>query len=57
VGANASISESIVRNSIIGEEAQVHKSLLDTSIVGNGAAVRGNYKRVNVGDSSEVDIY
>lgn len=57
IGANASISESIVRNSIIGEEAQVHKALLDSSIVGNGATVKGSYKRVNVGDSSEIDFY
>ncbi|MBM2840345.1 MAG: Nucleotidyl transferase [Bacteroidetes bacterium] len=57
IGANASISESIVRNSIIGEEAQVHKALLDSSIVGNGATVKGNYNRVNVGDSSEIDFY
>jgi glucose-1-phosphate thymidylyltransferase len=57
VGEKASIKDSIVRNSIIGEEAQVHKSLLDNSIVGNGAMVNGSYKRVNVGDSSEIDFY
>ena len=57
VGEEASISESIVRNSIISEEATVHKALLDNSIVGSGAAVRGNYNRVNVGDSSEIDFY
>jgi glucose-1-phosphate thymidylyltransferase len=57
VGEGSSISESIVRNSIIGEEAQVHRSLLDNSIVGSGAAVTGNYNRVNVGDSSEVNFY
>jgi glucose-1-phosphate thymidylyltransferase len=57
VGEKASISDSLVRNSIIGEEAHVHKALLDNSIVGSGAAVRGNYMRVNVGDSSEIDFY
>lgn len=56
IGEHASISEAIVRNSIIGEEAQVYRALLDNSIVGSGAAVRGNYKRINVGDSSEVDF-
>jgi len=56
IGEHASISEAIVRNSIIGEEAQVHRALLDNSIVGSGASVRGNYKRINVGDSSEVDF-
>jgi glucose-1-phosphate thymidylyltransferase len=57
VGENATISESVVRNSIISDAAQVHKALLDNSIVGNGSIVKGNYKRVNVGDSSEIDFY
>ncbi|HCV43503.1 MAG TPA: nucleotidyl transferase [Bacteroidetes bacterium] len=56
IGEQASISDSIVRNSIIGEDATVRKVLLDNSIVGSGAAVQGNYKRVNVGDSSEIDF-
>ena len=57
VGEEASVSESVIRNSIIAEEAQVHKALLDNSIVGSGAIVKGNYKRINVGDSSEIDFY
>lgn len=57
VGEGASIADSVVRNSIVGEDAQVHRSLLENSIVGSGAAVRGSYKRVNVGDSSEIDFY
>jgi glucose-1-phosphate thymidylyltransferase len=56
IGANAIINESIVRNSIISEDAQVHKALLDNSIVGNGAVVRGGYKRINIGGSSEIDF-
>ncbi len=56
VGAGATVSDAIVRNSIIGENAQVRKALLDNSIVGPGAAVRGSYKRINVGDSSEIDF-
>jgi len=51
------ITESVVRNSIIGEDAQVHKALLDNSIVGNGSVVKGSYKRINVGGSSEIDFY
>lgn len=57
VGDNATISESVIRNSIISEDAQVHKALLDNSIVGNGSVVRGTYKRINVGGSSEIDFY
>jgi glucose-1-phosphate thymidylyltransferase len=56
VGGGAEISHSIVRNSIIGEEAQVHHSLLEASIVGNGATVKGAYRRINVGGSSEISF-
>jgi glucose-1-phosphate thymidylyltransferase len=56
VSAGALVSDAIVRNSIIGENAQVRKALLDNSIVGPGAVVRGSYRRVNVGDSSEIDF-
>jgi glucose-1-phosphate thymidylyltransferase len=57
VGEHARIHESVVRNSIISEEAQVYRALLDNSIVGNGSVVRGTYKRINVGGSSEIDFY
>ncbi len=57
VGDNAVVNESVIRNSIISEDAQVHKALLDNSIVGNGSVVRGSYKRINVGGSSEIDFY
>ncbi len=57
IGDNAVITESVIRNSIISEDAQVHKALLDNSIVGNGAVVKGSYKRINVGGSSEIDFY
>lgn len=57
VGDRARITESVVRNSIIGEEAIVQKALLDNSIIGNGSVVKGGYKRINVGGSSEIDFY
>ena len=57
IAAGAVVTDSIVRNSIVSERAQVTKALLDNSIVGNNATVRGSYKRINVGDSSEIDFY
>jgi glucose-1-phosphate thymidylyltransferase len=56
VGENAVVRDAVIRNSIIGADAQVRKSLLENSIVGPGAVVRGSFKRVNVGDSSEIDF-
>lgn len=57
VADGASVTESIVRNCIIGEEAQVDKALLEGSIVGINAIVRGSFHRINIGDSSEIDIH
>jgi hypothetical protein len=34
----------------------VVNALLEDSIVGSNAIVRGNYKRINIGDSSELEF-
>jgi glucose-1-phosphate thymidylyltransferase len=51
------ISESIIRNSIIGTNAVVSKALLENSIIGNNSIVKGSYKKLNSGDSSEIEFY
>lgn len=56
IGDNALVVESVLRNVIVSENAEVQRAILDNSIVGNGAVVRGSYRRVNVGDSSEIDF-
>lgn len=57
ISDGAKISESVVRNSIIGTAAEVKRSLLENSIIGNNSSVKGSYKRINTGDSSEIDFY
>lgn len=52
-----SIKDSIIRNSIIGSNAGVSKALLDNSIIGNNSIIKGTFKRLNSGDSSEIDFY
>lgn len=56
IADNAAITDSIVANTIIGEDATVKRTVLENSIIGNGAAVKGSYRRVNAGDSSEIDF-
>ncbi len=51
------ISESIIKNSIIGSNAVVEKAMLENSIIGNNSLIKGNYKRLNTGDSSELEFY
>lgn len=56
VGDEASISDSIVRDSIVNEHASIENCLLDRSLVGEYSEVRGKFQRLNVGDSSVIDF-
>ena len=56
IAAGAVVRNSIVRNAIINESAIVEDVLLDASVIGDHAVVRGAFKRLNVGDSSEVEL-
>ncbi len=57
VAEEAVVENSIVRNTIVSEGASVHDALLEDSIVGSNARVKGSYKRINIGDSSELEFY
>ena len=54
VAAGAIVENCIVMNSIISEGAELQDALLRDSIVGSNAHVLGNFKRINIGDSSEL---
>jgi len=56
IGEGAQVTDSIVRNSILGDESSATGVLLDNSIIGNNGSVKGGFKRVNAGDSSEIDF-
>ncbi len=57
IDAGSVIVNSIIRNSIVGSNAKVTNALLDNSIIGNNSIVKGSYKRLNSGDSSEIEFY
>lgn len=56
VAEGAVIRHSIVRNSVLAERSTVEHSLIEASLVGANAVIRGGFKRVDVGDSSEITI-
>ncbi len=56
IGDNVTIRNSIVRDSIINRGATVENALLTESIIGENAVVKGGYKRLNVSESSLVEI-
>ncbi len=57
IADNCEISESIIKNSIISNGSVVQRSMLENSIIGNNAIVKGNYRKLNTGDSSEIEFY
>jgi glucose-1-phosphate thymidylyltransferase len=55
IADGAVVDYSIIRNSIINEGATVISARLNDSIIGTHASVKGGFKRVNIGDSSELE--
>ncbi len=55
VACGAIVKDSVVRDSIISDEARVESYLLEQSIVGNNAVVKGTFFKINVGNSSEIN--
>ena len=56
IAAGATVEGSIIRNSIVNDGARVTAMVLEDSLVGENAVVTGEPHRLNVGDSSEVDL-
>ncbi|MFH1049825.1 MAG: sugar phosphate nucleotidyltransferase [bacterium] len=55
VADGATVEDSIIRDTIISNGAKVCSSLLTESIIGNNAQVKGNFIKMNVGNSSEIN--
>jgi glucose-1-phosphate thymidylyltransferase len=56
IAAGAVIRDAVIRDSIVSPNAQVESALLEGSVIGDHARVRGSFDRLNLGDSSEVDV-
>jgi glucose-1-phosphate thymidylyltransferase len=56
IAGNSVVLRSIVRDSIIDEEAYIDDTMLDRSLIGKDAVVRGRFRVLNVGDSSRLDF-
>ena len=56
IGEGAAVRDSIIRDSIIGDGCVVQSVLLEASIAGNNTTIRSGFRRINAGDSSEIDF-
>jgi glucose-1-phosphate thymidylyltransferase len=50
------VHSSIVRDSVLSEGATVADALLESSLIGAHAVIRGGFKKLDVGDSSEISF-
>ncbi|MCU7496920.1 MAG: NTP transferase domain-containing protein [Ignavibacteria bacterium] len=57
ISEGCTITDSIIKNSIVGSGATVKCAMLDHSLIGNSSQVKGNYQRLNAGDSSEIEFF
>jgi glucose-1-phosphate thymidylyltransferase len=57
INDGAEIKNSIIVNSIIGVNAKVNNAILRDSIIGNNTIIQGQFKRLNTGDSTEIEFY
>ena len=56
IGNNTSLSNAIVKNSIIGNFASIKEINLEKSIVGHDASITGIRQSLNIGDNTEIDF-
>jgi glucose-1-phosphate thymidylyltransferase len=56
ISAHVTISDSVVRDSIVDNKAHVHRALLTGSIIGERARVEGGFTALNVGDDSSLSL-
>lgn len=56
IGANAQVTGSIIRDSIVDSGASVTLANITRSIVGRDAVLKGKLARANIGDNSDVEL-
>lgn len=56
IAEGAQVVNSVLRESIVNAHARVERVVLEESIIGERASVKGRQVRINIGDSSEIEL-
>ncbi len=56
IGKNVNMSNVIVQNSIINDNASVKNVVITDSVIGYSAFLAGNLQKINLGDASRVSL-
>ncbi|MCE1188870.1 MAG: NTP transferase domain-containing protein [Ignavibacteria bacterium] len=57
IDKDAVVENSIVVNSIIGSNSEIRNDLLRESIIGTNSSITGSFRKLNSGDSTEIEFY
>lgn len=57
IGERCIIQDCLIKNSIVSSDCNLSKIMLENSIIGSNAVIKGSYKRLNAGDSSEIVLF
>ena len=56
IGECVTITDSIIKDSIIGSFADLKDIVLTHSLIGSDTEVRGESRSLNIGDNTEIDL-
>lgn len=56
IGKGAQVTNAIVKDSVISPDANIQNVLISRSIIGESAQVRGHFHRLNIGNSSQIEL-
>lgn len=56
IADNATISYSLIRNSIVGNFTKLENVVLENSLIGSDSAIKGVSQCLNIGDNTEIDL-
>lgn len=56
IADGAHVVNSVLRESIVNAHARVERVVLERSIIGEHATVKGRQARINIGDSSDIEV-
>lgn len=54
IGSGCEIKDSIIKNSTIGDNSTINSTLLEDSIIGSEVNIVGDYRKLYIGDSTDI---
>jgi glucose-1-phosphate thymidylyltransferase len=56
IGENSEVSNSLIKNSVIGSFSKLENVTLHNSLIGSDTTIKGNSQSLNIGDNTEIDL-